>query len=91
MKSTDPSHPDYSNLSKAFEEVKEVNHKINEAIREAENRLKLLEISRSFMDNPVWGPTVPTVRFVLSPAMREHFHHKHFSYNHSWLSLIVYL
>lgn len=61
VKSTDPSHPDYNNLSKAYDEVKEVNHKINESIREAENRLKLLEISRSFMDNPVWGPTVPTL------------------------------
>ena len=56
-------------------EVKEVNHKINESIREAENRLKLLEISRSFMDNPVWGPTVPTVR--LPPPPPPPFQHDH--------------
>ncbi len=91
MKSTAETHPDYVNLTKALEQVRIVNQKINESIkyaetiiyiatvhiktftkilintlyREAENRLKLLEIQRS-LDSPVWGPSLPNVTFLKS-------------------------
>jgi hypothetical protein len=60
VKFTEPTHPDYAKLEKAYEEVRQVNHKINESIREANNRLKLIEIQRSFIDT-LWGASIPTV------------------------------
>lgn len=44
MKHTDNDHPDYENLQKALEQVKEVADFINESKRNQENKEKIKDI-----------------------------------------------
>ena len=45
---TKPDHPDYSQLRKALEEAQNAANVINEKLREAENRSKVIAIAERF-------------------------------------------
>lgn len=53
MKHTDQSHPDYQDLTKALDKMKSVAHEINVAMKDAENRTKILLIQDSFVNGNV--------------------------------------
>lgn len=65
LKHTRRTHPDYSKLSKAADQIESVASHINEFIRQHENFNKMLVIQ-----NSLTGPTVPG---ILAPA-RRFFH-----------------
>jgi hypothetical protein len=48
IKHTAENHPDYENLQTAFETIKRIASHINDAIKEAEDRKKMIEIQNSF-------------------------------------------
>eukprot|EP01097_Dermamoeba_algensis_P002089 TRINITY_DN1833_c0_g3_i2.p1 TRINITY_DN1833_c0_g3~~TRINITY_DN1833_c0_g3_i2.p1 ORF type:complete len:478 (+),score=124.98 TRINITY_DN1833_c0_g3_i2:312-1745(+) len=46
---TSPEHPDYVNLNKAYEKMKDVVHYVNESKKESDNIAKVLEIQSNFV------------------------------------------
>ena len=53
IKGTDQSHPDYAQLQKALESIKEVAIQCDAAIEQHKNRIKMLEIQDSFFGEKV--------------------------------------
>eukprot|EP01133_Synstelium_polycarpum_P012286 gene12286-14403_t len=49
LKHTEPTHPDYADLAKSLAEMKKVTSEANEAIKEYENRMKVMEIHKMFV------------------------------------------
>ncbi|KAL6069507.1 guanine nucleotide exchange factor 9, variant 3 [Balamuthia mandrillaris] len=56
VKHTQEDHPDYYNLCQALQKVKGVNHIINDNIRQAKNRLKIVELQHSLVKK-AWQKT----------------------------------
>eukprot|EP00466_Bigelowiella_natans_P014816 jgi/Bigna1/126101/aug1.2_g809 len=52
LKNTAKSHPDYQDLLKALEKIEETAEYMNESIKKAENRAKIIEISDLFSQDP---------------------------------------
>eukprot|EP00002_Diphylleia_rotans_P015717 TRINITY_DN3046_c0_g4_i3.p1 TRINITY_DN3046_c0_g4~~TRINITY_DN3046_c0_g4_i3.p1 ORF type:complete len:465 (+),score=82.54 TRINITY_DN3046_c0_g4_i3:80-1474(+) len=48
LKATPPTHPDYNGIEQAFNAVKDVANRVNEGIREQENRNAILDIQNWF-------------------------------------------
>ena len=52
LKNTDENHPDYRNLEKSIEEMKNIAQYINESIQMNENRKKVIDIHNSLVSLP---------------------------------------
>lgn len=52
LKNTDETHPDYRNLEKSIEEMKNIAQYINESIQMNENRKKVIDIHNSLVSLP---------------------------------------
>lgn len=52
LKNTDESHPDYGNIERSIEEMKNISQYINESIKMNENRKKVIEIHNSMTNLP---------------------------------------
>eukprot|EP01102_Stenamoeba_stenopodia_P014614 TRINITY_DN4877_c0_g1_i1.p1 TRINITY_DN4877_c0_g1~~TRINITY_DN4877_c0_g1_i1.p1 ORF type:complete len:794 (-),score=150.51 TRINITY_DN4877_c0_g1_i1:107-2488(-) len=61
IKHTEPTHPDYEPLRSSLEKVKQVADNINDSIKKAENRQKVLEIQNSFVSNSIFTSEVRIV------------------------------
>jgi two-component SAPR family response regulator len=56
FKYTPPSHPDYQNLERCLEKVKDINDEINEKKRIEDNKRKLFEVQTSIYAEHVRSP-----------------------------------
>ncbi|EGC35244.1 hypothetical protein DICPUDRAFT_33732 [Dictyostelium purpureum] len=69
LKHTDPSHIDYPLLKDSYEKMKKVTNDANDAIKKNENRQKVFEIQKMFLNDPKF--VAPHREFIFEGSLTK--------------------